>query len=251
MKRTIIAAALIAGTFMSAHADYVASDNIYGIINVPIVAGYNAVGVNLLPISGSPSLMQNIVLPEGLTSGNDLTSGDNLCIWNGAGYTEYWYNALSGWTNNAVPFVVPTVAPGTAAWIKRPPTATAVTLYQIGIAVDVDPTAVAVSAGNNFIANPFPFVLELNGDDVTWANTFVSFGKYTQSKADLIRVWNGATYDTYWYYNHASYPLLAGWYKGNTKATVAILPGEGFWFYRRDAALGTTPIPVNSPFPAE
>ena len=69
MKRTIIAAALIAGAFMSAHADYAASDNIYGIINIPIVPGMNAVGVSLLPMDPAADRLHDVILPEGLTAG--------------------------------------------------------------------------------------------------------------------------------------------------------------------------------------
>ena len=64
MKRTIIAAALIAGAFMSAHADYAASDNIYGIINIPIEEGYNAIGVNLLPMPGTDDNIEDVVIPR-------------------------------------------------------------------------------------------------------------------------------------------------------------------------------------------
>ena len=247
MKRTIIAAALIAGV-MSAHAAFVSSDNIYGIINIPIVEGYNAIGVNLLPMPGDANQVENIVLTNGLVAGADLSTGDNLSVWNGSGYTDYWYAGNGVWAKSGEnPATIPANL-GSAAWIKRKDGAGSTTIYQVGMVSPDASTNIAANAGNTFIANPFPVATELNGGNLLWNGTTVATGKTKQSQADLIRVWNGTGYTTFWYCTHPTDPQLSGWKYGNQSVNVTIQPGEGFWLFRREGSVGSTPIPADSPF---
>ena len=249
MKRTIIAAALIAGV-MSAQAAFVSSDNIYGIINIPSVEGYNAIGVNLLPMPGAGDSVEDVVIPDGLAVGSDLTTGDNLSVWNGTGYTDYWFTG-SGWAKSGEnPATVPADL-GSGAWIKRKVGAGPTTIYQVGMVSPDASTNIAANVGNTFIANPFPVATELNGGNLLWDGSCVAAGKTKQSQADLIRVWNGTGYTTFWYYTHPTVPAQSGWKYGTQTVNVTIPAGEGFWLYRRGESLGSAPIPVATPFPAE
>ena len=251
MKRTIIAAALIAGAFMSAHADYAASDNIYGIINIQIDEGYNAIGVNLLPMPGAGTSIEDVVIPDGLKAGTSASTADNLNVWNGSRYDEYWYAGSGVWTPiGTAPATVPANL-GSGAWIKRLSGEVSTTIYQVGVVSPNATTNIAANVGNTFIANPFPVATELNDGNLLWDGSCVAAGKTKQSQADLIRVWNGTGYTTFWYYTHPTDSQLSGWKSGTTPATVVIPAGEGFWLYRRGASLGSAPIPVETPFPAE
>ena len=251
MKRTIIAAALIAGTFMSAHADYAASDNIYGIINIPIEEGYNAIGVNLLPMPGTDDNIEDVVIPDGLKAGTSASTADNLNVWNGSKYDEYWYAGSGVWTPiGTAPATVPANL-GSGAWIKRLSGEDSTTIYQVGMVSPDTPTNIAANVGNTFIANPFPVATELNGGNLLWDGSCVAAGKTKQSQADLIRVWNGTSYTTFWYYTHPTIPAQSGWKYGTQTVNVTIPAGEGFWLYRRGASLGSAPIPVETLFPAE
>ncbi|MGI5867911.1 MAG: hypothetical protein ACOX9C_00505 [Kiritimatiellia bacterium] len=247
MKRTLIAAALIAGA-LSAQAAFVCSDDIYGIINIPIEEGYNAIGVNLLPMPGAGSSIADVVIPDGLAAGTDLTTADNLSVWNGEGYTDYWYAGNGVWTPVDGSSPVPAATLGTAAWIKRKAGEGALTIYQVGQVVAAA-TNIAVNAGNTFIANPYPVATELNGGNLLWDGTCVATGKTRQNKADLIRMWNGTGYTTFWYCTHPTYPTnpaYTGWKHGNDIVNVTIPAGAGFWFHRRGT--GDAPIPTSDPF---
>ncbi|MDD4059744.1 MAG: hypothetical protein PHW08_03450 [Kiritimatiellae bacterium] len=227
MKRTIIAAALIAGAFMSAHADYAASDNIYGIINVPIVAGMNAVGVSLLPMDPAADRLHDVILPEGLTAGNSST-GDGLWLY-GATYDKYYLAAGNVWTNGSVG---PAATLGMGAWIKA---AAPATIYQVGIVTNVATVEIPTAAtGHSFIANPFPADLVVDGVGamIDWSET-AAWNKNALS-GDRLLIWTGTKYDTYYYFNNGN-SEIDGWYSADNKGRrpPTIPAGEGFFFQRK------------------
>ena len=250
MKRAIIAAAMIVGA-MTAQAAFVSSDNIYGIINIPIEEGYNAIGINLLPMSGAGDSVADVVITDGLVAGTDLTTADVLSVWNGEGYDDYWYAGNGVWSpaGDAPATVQATL--GSGVWIKRKGHEGSTTIYQIGMVSPESTANIAAAAGNTFIANPFPVATHLNNGNILWDGTCVALNKTKQSQADLIRVWNGTGYDTFWYYSYPGYPELSGWKFGTQSVNVTIPAGEGFWLFRRDESLADAPIPVVSPFPAQ
>lgn len=242
MKKTLVLAALLVGT-VSAQAAFVPSDDTYAIINIPIDAGMNAVGISLLPMPGDTDAVQNIVLPEGLTSADALSDADQLNVFNGTGYTVYWLNNATTpptWYTNNLPSS-PSVAPGNAMWIKAKTGGKSV--YQIGKIASDATRSVSLKAGNNFIANPFP--ADLNLTNVNWT-AVAAENKFTISTADLIRIWTGAGYKTLMYIEGSG--ETTGWYDANTYKLAKEIPaGEGFWFFGRSLELPGT-ISVSNPF---
>lgn len=228
---------------MSAQAAFVASDNIYGIINIPIVPGMNAVGISLLPMPGATNLVQNIMLPEGLDEGTDVTTADDLYIYSGGSYgAGYWYAGNNVWTNNSGS---PAAAPGIGLWINSATTTT--NLYQIGAMPTAASIAVPATTGNNFIVNPYPAPLDFDGAGATvdWTGVAAS-GKMSAKTADLIRLWNGIGYDTYYYVQVEGYAAYTGWYNVSDLSRPPSIPaGEGFWFIRRTA--NVTPVTFQKP----
>jgi hypothetical protein len=229
MKRTIIAAALIAGAFMSAHADYAASDNIYGIINIPIVAGMNAVGVSLLPMDPAADRLHDVILPEGLTF-SPAENADSLWTYDAVnGYAKYYLSSGNVWTNGSS---APTATLGMGAWIKA---AASTTLYQIGIVTNVTTVEIpTATSGHSFIANPFPadLIVDGVGSMIDWSET-AAWNKNALS-GDRLLIWTGTKYDTYYYFNNGN-SEIDGWYSADNKGRrpPAIPAGEGFFFQRK------------------
>ena len=237
MKRTIIAAALIAGTFMSAQADYVASDNIYGIINVPIVAGMNAVGVSLLPMDPAADRLHDVILPEGLTAGTQ-EEADGLWLY-GAEYDKYYLATGNVWTNGSA---APAATLGMGAWIKA---ANSGTIYQIGIVSNVASVAVGAAAmGATFMANPYPADLDVDGVDsmIDWSG--VAAMDKNALTGDRLMIWTGTKYDTFYWFNNGS---ISGWYSADNKGRrPPLIPaGEGFFFQRKTS--DADPVVVANP----
>lgn len=219
-------------------AAFVPSDNIYGIINIPIVPGMNAIGVSLLPISGSA--IHDVVLPEGLAQGDEST-GDKLTTWDGTSHT-YYLVAGNVWTNGVAS---PAATMGQGMWINRV-SGTSTNIYAIGLVPTATTQNVPLSFGHNYISNPYPSALDVDGgdSDINWL-TVASAGK-TAINGDLLRIWTGTKYDTFYFFNNGS---ISGWYSTDNKGRRPrlILAGEGFWFQRRDAGISTA-IAVPSPF---
>lgn len=237
MKRTIIAAALIAGAFMSAHADYAASDNIYGIINIPIVAGMNAVGVSLLPMDPAADRLHDVILPEGLTF-SPAENADSLWTYDAVkGYAKYYLSSGNVWTNGSS---APTATLGMGAWIKA---ASAGTIYQVGIVTNATSFDVAAAAsGASFIANPFPTDLDVNGGPVNWTNAVTGANSF-YGGADQLLLWDGAKYNPYYYIVKDG--VHYGWYDKSGEPPL-IAPGAGVFLMRKTS--NANAIPVDNPF---
>jgi hypothetical protein len=239
MKRTIIAAALIAGAFMSAHADYAASDNIYGIINIPIVPGMNAVGVSLLPMDPAADRLHDVILPEGLTF-SPAENADSLWTYDAVkGYAKYYLSSGNVWTNGSS---APTATLGMGAWIKA---ANSGTIYQIGIVSNIASIAVPASAtGATFLANPYPFALDVDGDGSMIAWSGVAAAGMTANTGDRLLIWTGTKYDQYYWFNNGS---ISGWYSSDNKGRrpQPIPAGEGFFFQRKTS--DPDPVVVANP----
>lgn len=240
MKKIILAALMLTG-MLSAHADVAISEATYGIINIPIIAGMNAIGISLLPMPGVDNAVENIVLPEGLTATTQQGTADKLYVFNGdAGYNIYWLDENNGnpvWNKDGVSHVA---SPGDGMWINAQAPGT---VYEIGLVAGAE-TIIPLKGGNNFIANPYP--ADLNLANVTWTGVAAA-NKNTMRKADLLRTWNAATeeYTTFFYVENDMDPT--GWYHANTYQLAPEIPaGEGFWFFSRNATLDAS-ITITKP----
>ena len=234
---------------LSAQADVAISDNIYGVINIPISVGLNSIGINVLPLPGDTNLVQSLMIPNAsMDVGTDLTTGDNLYTYStGVGYSKYWLadqNGTNVWINGEG--VKPAATPGMGMWIKASgPT----TLYQVGLVSTNATRTVDCPVGNTFVASPYAGIIDFDGanSDVNWTGVAAS-EKYDIFTADLIKIWDGVGYKTYYYFNNATYPAYTGWYDAEGNRPSEIDAGKGFWFVRRTENLNTTAITFGKPF---
>ncbi len=188
---------------------------------------------------------------EGVDYGNGedfLSTAPQLQVWNGSGYDVYYYlndayisdtEMPKGWADVMGNYVEKTFKAGDCAWFMSPNDATITTSGQLfnadSITKDCPTTFVMV-------ANAKPTVLNLNDSaQIKYENLIgVNYGNGEDflSTAPQIQVWNGSSYDVYYYLNDAyisDTEIPKGWadVMGNYVNT-AIAPGAGFW------AKGTT-----------
>ena len=219
---------------LSVQADVAVSDNIYGIINIPISVGLNSIGINVLPLPGDTNLVQSLMAPNAsMDNGTDLTTGDNLYTYStSGGYSKYWLanqNGTNVWINGSG--VMPAATPGMGLWIKA---SGSTTLYQVGLVATNATRSIDCPVGSTFIASPYAGLVDFDGanSDVNWTGVAAS-EKYDLFTADLIKIWDGVGYKTYYYFDNASYPDYTGWYDAEGNRPSEIDAGKGFWFVRR------------------
>ena len=217
---------------LSAQAGVAVSDNIYGVINIPIQVGMNAVGVNLIPIDPSADFFDDVILTNGLTVG-DSSTGDGLWIY-GETYDKYYLSA-TGWRKDESG-LAPVATLGLGAWIKA---YTNGTVYQVGIVTNTSSFNVAAAAtGYSFIANPFPADLDVN-TDISW--TGIVTGGSTPTSSDRLLIWNGVKYD-YYYYSVVG-ETTNGWYSTVNKGKAPLIrAGEGFFLQRKSSNAAAIPV---------
>lgn len=225
---------MLVGT-LSAQAAFVPSADTYGIINIPISIGMNAVGISLLPMEAGTNRIHDVILPAGLKTG-DKISGDELSVWNIAtqDYTAYYLAAGNVWTNTTAS---PQAVLGQGVWIDAE---AATTIYQVGILKTNAYTDVTCAAiGYTFVANPYPSILDLDGVGTSLIDwSYCAAGGTGLSKnaltGDLLRIWTGTKYDTYYFFNNGT-AGIAGWYSTDNKGRrpPELPPGKGFFFQRK------------------
>jgi hypothetical protein len=203
MKKMMIISALMACAAVVT-AETVTSANIVGYSKADLSEG----GLQILstPFSGS----EGGVALENSFSG--LEYGAKLTVWNGSAYVSYTYYGDYGWYDSAnQPADSVVLNSGTAAWVKDAGAgSTALTSGEVPSTNVVD---VAIVAGLNLIANPYPVAFQLQ--DVPAG---ISYG-------DKITLWTGSSYASYTYYGDY------GWYDSANQAApaVEIGVGKGFW----------------------
>lgn len=162
-------------------------------------------------------------------AGGDLTTADQILIYNGQGYDIYYYQINSvrgnGWrkADNGVADAANTVVyPDDGLVIKRQQ-ATSANIVLMG-AVKTGQSSIPVFSGTNILANVYAAPMTLASSQLYTNNPSTGVAAGDATTADQVLLWNGTGYDTYYYL------AGSGWRSSNNPA--------------QDA--GTTPIPVGS-----
>lgn len=222
---------------MTAQAAFVSSGNIYGIINIPIEAGMNAVGISLLPVDPAADPI-DVIVPDGLNAGTQEVA-DSLWIYTGADYYKYYLAPGGVWTDGKNG---PEVLPGMGVWVKA---SAPTTIYQVGLVSDAVSIEIATpSMGATFVANPFPADLDVEAA-IDWTDIATAG---TANTADRLLVWTGTAYNQFYWFDNGT-PEYTGWYSTDNKGRrpPEIPAGEGF-FFQRKTEKHNAPIVVNNPF---
>ena len=180
-KTLLAAAALIAaGAATSMAQQNVYSLNIVGYYNVPASGALTAMANSLRASAGTPEQDRaDKVIPY--------SDGDNIQVWNGAGWTVYTMDSLSGtgWSDNNgdVPLAnLPVLGPGVGFFYGKN---TAVTQLTFVGEVRTGTNNVAIPVGLSALGSPLPYSGAISTGPV---NLQVQDG-------DNVQTWNGSGWD--------------------------------------------------------
>ncbi|MHA3773885.1 TIGR02597 family protein [Verrucomicrobiota bacterium sgz303538] len=164
----------------------------------------------------------------GLGSGNVQTA-DQVLIYNGQGYDIYYYQqdslAGNGWRkagNPAQDVGSTTIYPDDGVVIKRQQSSP-VNIVLMG-AVKTGQSSIPVFPGTNILSNVYAAPMTLVSSQLFTNNPATGVAAGDSSTADQVLLWNGSSYDTYYY-------LTGSGWRNSTNAA-------------QDA--GTTSIPVGT-----
>ena len=192
-----------------------------------------------------------------LVAGNDATTADQIQVWDGTGFTIYFYRANKttfpkwtlgpGWVKNGAVGTLTTdvVKRGYGVWFARPADKPAGSITVSG-AINAASKTHDIMAGFNMISSAFPCDFKFNGGAIDWAACGAVAGN-DATTSDQIQVWDGKGFSIYFYRaNKTTFPkwtLGPGWVKNGavgTLTTDTIPAGKGFWYARpSDKADGT------------
>jgi len=167
-------------------------------------AKWYLIGVQFQDITTQAFDLQDFVEIKENVAGTDDADSPNLKLWNGNGYTDYYYiqEDLDGnqncWADDSAMFIADgvTVSTGTGAFFKSPASACTITVAgQVAAASSMN--VPLVSGKFNLIANPYPVALDLNGTQVAWVDALLA--GTDDSNSPNIKVWKGNGYTDYFF----------------------------------------------------
>lgn len=170
---------------------------------------------------------------EGGLGGGSSTSADQILVYNGASYDTYYYQTTGlggvGWRKAGAPAVdaSATILFSEEGFIVKRKQATVANIVLLG-AVKMGQSSIPVASGTNIIGNVCAANMTLNSSGLYTGNSSTGLAGGSVTAADQIQVWNGTTYDTYYYQTSGLGGV--GWRKAGAPAV--------------DAA--TAPIPVGT-----
>lgn len=179
---------------------------------------------------------------SGLGAG-DISTADQILIYTGTGYNTYFYKTSGiggvGWrkAGDAMSDASNTVLfPEEGLIIKRKQTG-AVNVVLLG-AVKMGQTSIPISPGTNLVSNVYAANLSLGSSGLYTGNTTTGVNGGAADTADLVEVWNGTAYDSYYY--QTSGAGGTGWRKVGDTATdvsaTSISTGSSLVIKRKGAA---------------
>ena len=144
----------------------------YAVITVPIVSGYNFIGVGVTPLDGTADTFADIL---------GIADTDEVSVYSGTSYDSYMAGEVTANLGSAV--------------LYDNTNGDAGTVYEVGIAPSEAASAsVALSGTYTLVSSPFA---------AAWApaNTSLSDGSFNRfgAKANQIHIWTGSGWQTWWY----------------------------------------------------
>lgn len=184
--------------------------------------------------------------------GGTAVSADRLLVWNGGGFDTYYYQTTgiggTGWRNAAARSTDASgtvILPNQFFLVKRGQSA-AVSVNVNG-SIKAGQTTAGIAAGFNFIANPYAVDMTLASCGIYTGNASTGLAGGSAATADLVLLWNGTGFDTYFYQTSGG----TGWRKTTDLATdagaTALPAGTGFIVRRVNSGAFTWIMP---PHPA-
>ncbi|MCX7818237.1 MAG: hypothetical protein N2652_03360 [Kiritimatiellae bacterium] len=234
MKRMLaiwVASGLTGGI---AHSQSFPSVNSVGVVPVTIPpAGASVLlGINLQQLNGAGAIgAVQLFGSNQLVRANMPQFATQIHIWDSANQQFVTlYQRLDGrYRLTTGQFTNYPLRTGDAVWLQSPSTSTAPrTIYLVGEVLAGLAVQRPMVPGLRMIANPFMAPWYLNGPGMSWVADGAKRG--LPSTADLILIWDGNVYRTY-YLRAAN----SNWCNAadNTVLTTPVPIGRGFWYHGR------------------
>lgn len=245
MKKSTMIAAVFAASAFSAFAVDVYSSNIVGYTKVTVAAGFNMLGGQFVEVgTGNPIDINSLVQSSDLAGLDaNVLPQSTLKAWTGLGYDIYGWVAAGEGTANGLPewdskwvledqsaVAAVDVVAGNGFWIQ---TTAPATITMMGEVSSSNTYSVAVSAGFNMIANPFPMEISIQSVQ----STDLAGLDANVLPQSLLKTWTGLGYDIYGWVA-AGEGTANGLPEWDSKwvledqsavANVTIGVGQGFW----------------------
>ena len=187
-----------------------------------------------------------------MVGGTDYGSGDNILVWTGTEYRNYFLvdypsepTLHQKWVyiddeNNAI-VATEGLPPGKGFWMKSNNAAPTVSF--VGD-VEAAPTKqITVNPGFNLISYPYSTSVDLNSSAMNLVIGSGCAGGTDPGDSDTINIWESNTYKTYFLVDFPSEPTLHNkWcYVDESDsqvyaANVTLQPGTSFWYKRKSTA---------------
>jgi uncharacterized protein (TIGR02597 family) len=164
----------------------------------------------------------------GLTSGNDAATSDQVQIWNGTGFSSYYFRAGAGWrssTDANTDAVGALIYPDDGLVVRRI-SAGAKNVILMG-SVKMGQSSFPVQTGMNFLSNVYAAPVTLQGSGLVASGLT---GGPDPANADQVLLWDGTGYKGFYYQELPPAQGGTGWRSSGDSVADA----------------GSTPIPVGA-----
>jgi hypothetical protein len=201
-------------------------------VEIHLDQGMNRMGVQVVVDGKTTTTLSELLNSSDFTAGTSAADSDSVFVWNGTGYSMYFYYAYAGagfdetaWVDTDYAEVNVELTPGNAVWLNRIAAEADVALG--GVASDTATQNLALTAGLNLITFPYPTAALLNDFDISNATAGASV-----ADSDVVYVWNGSSYDTYFLYAYAGPSFNeTNWVDMAYKEfDINLESGQGFWY---------------------
>ena len=237
---------LDAGGYCPAQAAEVVSSNIVGYQKVTLAANnYTLLAPMFTYVGGGEKAIPDIFEEDDFVSGESGGQADYIDIWEDGQYSRtYFFSSDAGdaWSSGDDGFDETTdeLETGIGFWFfSRSDSDKTVTLAG---EVSTSDVIVDISADNyTLLANPFAAPLPIK-------SIVAVEGEFTAGEsggqADYIDIWEDGQYSRTYFYSSDAGDAWSSGDDGFDETEETVLPGQGFWFFRRGSAIKVKlPVP--------
>jgi len=202
-----------------------------GAYDVNLNVGLNLISLPLIP--ADPSLPQ--LIADQLSGGENSSEADQIRAWNGEEYQVAWlYNGPAAeydgqWISAATGKESDMrINSQNAFWVVIQENHPETKLTLVGRVPDQPERTYELKQGYNFVGCGYPVPVELSKTELYQDG--VMKGGVGSGEADIIKAWNGSSYDRAWVVDGVNPDLDGTWMDetGKKETTITFQPGEGY-----------------------
>lgn len=176
---------------------------------------------------------------------------DNILVWNGTNYDLYYYKQtavppVSRWQKSFGDATNTIILPDDALFFVRK-VASPLPVTLMGTVPSTTERTELTGQSNNFVSNRFPVNLTLATSQIETTPGWVKATTNSANGVDQVLLWNGASFDVY-YYKQTAVPPVSRWQKGFGDASAISIPAADGMFISRVAGTSDAVLTQNLPY---